>query len=109
MSYWAFSDVFEEHGIEAVPFHNEWGLVNIYVSPSWYSFMGCFLTEYCFPQGNPKPAFRAFEMLHEAGDKAAPISLDGGAPGLFATQMLDSANRTAVTTFVTVLSARQPH
>ena len=52
MSYWAFSvrrsaprqlrsaellrawlcvsqDVFEEHGIEAVPFHNEWGLVNI--------------------------------------------------------------------------------
>ena len=68
MSYWAFSDVFEEHGIEAVPYHNEWGLVNIY--------------------GNPKPSFRAFEMLHAAGDTAAPISVltsDGDANGSRAT------------------------
>lgn len=74
MSYWAFSDVFEEHGIEAAPFHNEWGLVNIY--------------------GNPKPAFRAFQLLHEAGDLAAPISVGGGAAGLYASKMMDANNQT---------------
>ena len=87
MSYWAFSDVFEEHGIEAVPFHNEWGLVNIY--------------------GNPKPAFRAFELLHEAGDLAAPVSLVGSASGaaskgLYASKMMDAENQTSITVFVTI-------
>ena len=52
-SYWAFSDVFEEHCLDPTPFHNGWGLVN------W--------------QGVPKPSFRAFQMLHEAGNVSLPV------------------------------------
>ena len=51
---------------------------------------------------NPKPAFRAFEMLHEAGDLAAPISVGTGAAGLYASKMMDFKNQTSITAFVTV-------
>eukprot|EP01123_Difflugia_compressa_P001024 TRINITY_DN11168_c0_g1_i1.p1 TRINITY_DN11168_c0_g1~~TRINITY_DN11168_c0_g1_i1.p1 ORF type:complete len:382 (+),score=46.71 TRINITY_DN11168_c0_g1_i1:15-1160(+) len=44
MSYWTFSDVFEESGLSLHPFSNVYGLVNI--------------------NGIPKPAYRAFQLLH---------------------------------------------
>ena len=113
-SYWAFSDIFEESGIDAAAFHNEWGLLNVY--------------------GNPKPSFRAFEMLHEAGDRAAPIQLVSsssspssssssssfssttGGQDVFATAPLANGSDTAkATAFVTVrqgtggLGRRQIH
>ena len=55
--------------------------------------------------GNPKPSFRAFEMLHEAGDQAATMTIEGGAPvhsAVYATKMMDARNQSAVTAFVTV-------
>ena len=61
--------------------------------------------------GNPKPAFRAFETLHEAGELAAPIMLTDGAsaaaaaqrsPGKYATKPLGPGDSCAVTSFVTV-------
>jgi len=82
------TDIFEEHGIEAAPYHQEWGLVNAY--------------------GNPKPSFRAFELLHQAGDQAAPISetSSGSATaakaGKYATKHLGGRDDCAVTSFVTV-------
>ena len=44
MSYWSFSDVFEEIYFDHQPFHDGFGLITIH--------------------GIPKPAFRAFELLH---------------------------------------------
>jgi xylan 1,4-beta-xylosidase len=48
MSYWTFSDVFEEQGVEKQPFYGGFGLL---------------------AAGNiPKPAFNAFALLHRLGD-----------------------------------------
>ena len=49
MSYWTFSDVFEEQGVIKTPFYGGYGIVA--------------------EDGIPKPAFRAFEILHELGDQ----------------------------------------
>ncbi|MGA0586503.1 GH39 family glycosyl hydrolase [Dyella sp. KRB-257] len=52
MSFWAFSDVFEEQGVVKTPFYGGFGLVA--------------------ERGIPKPAFNAFAMLHELGDTRLP-------------------------------------
>jgi xylan 1,4-beta-xylosidase len=49
MSYWTFSDVFEEQGVVRTPFYGGFGLVA--------------------ERGIPKAAFRAFELLHRLGDQ----------------------------------------
>ena len=46
-SYWTFSDIFDENYFSSKPFHGGFGLLNIY--------------------GIPKPAYRAFELLHKLG------------------------------------------
>ena len=56
-SFWTFSDLFEESGQFAAPFHGGFGLQNIY--------------------GIPKPTYRVFEMLHQMGDRRIPV--EGGA------------------------------
>ncbi len=54
MSYWTFSDVFEEQGVVKTPFYGGFGIVA--------------------EDGIPKPAYDAFELLHELGEErlAAP-------------------------------------
>ncbi len=47
-SYWTFSDIFEENYFCSVPFHGGFGLMNIH--------------------GIPKPAYRAYELLHKLGE-----------------------------------------
>jgi xylan 1,4-beta-xylosidase len=47
MSYWTFSDVFEEQGVVKQPFYGGYGLIA--------------------EDGLPKPAFNAFKMLHRLG------------------------------------------
>ncbi len=49
MSYWTFSDVFEEQGVIKTPFYGGYGLIA--------------------EDGIPKPAFNAFVMLHNLGDE----------------------------------------
>ena len=49
MSYWSFSDVFEEQGIVRNPFYGGFGLIAA--------------------RRIPKPAFTAFAMLHKLGDR----------------------------------------
>jgi xylan 1,4-beta-xylosidase len=56
MSYWTFSDVFEEQGVVKTPFYGGFGLVA--------------------EDGIPKPAFDAFELLHELGDERLPAPVD---------------------------------
>jgi xylan 1,4-beta-xylosidase len=48
MSYWTFSDVFEEQGVVRTPFYGGYGLIAV--------------------GGIPKPAFQAFRLLHGLGN-----------------------------------------
>jgi xylan 1,4-beta-xylosidase len=54
MSYWTFSDVFEEQGVVKTPFYGGYGLIAA--------------------GGIPKPAFNAFKLLHGLGNQR--IALD---------------------------------
>jgi len=56
MSYWTFSDVFEEQGVVRTPFYGGFGL----------------LAE----DSIPKPAFNAFAMLHQLGDRRIALDSD---------------------------------
>jgi xylan 1,4-beta-xylosidase len=56
MSYWTFSDVFEEQGVVKTPFYGGYGLIAA--------------------GGIPKPAFYAFELLHRLGDQRIHIDSD---------------------------------
>jgi xylan 1,4-beta-xylosidase len=49
MSYWVFTDIFEEAGPRFTPFHGGFGMLNI--------------------QGIAKPAFYAYELLNKLGEK----------------------------------------
>ncbi len=53
-SYWTFSDIFEENYFSSIPFHGGFGLLNIY--------------------GIPKPAYRAYQLLHNLGDKIFKVT-----------------------------------
>jgi xylan 1,4-beta-xylosidase len=56
MSYWTFSDVFEEQGVVKTPFYGGYGL----------------LAE----DGLPKPAYAAFALLHKLGDERLTLNSD---------------------------------
>jgi xylan 1,4-beta-xylosidase len=56
MSYWTFSDVFEEQGVVRTPFYGGFGLIA--------------------EDNIPKPSFNAFAMLHKLGDVRLPVSSD---------------------------------
>jgi xylan 1,4-beta-xylosidase len=53
LSYWTFSDVFDEQGVIQKPFYGGFGLVA--------------------GGGIPKPAFNAFQLLHMLGDQRIPV------------------------------------
>jgi xylan 1,4-beta-xylosidase len=55
MSYWTFSDVFEEQGVVKTPFYGGYGLIA--------------------EGGIPKAAFNAFRMLHQLGDQRSQPDL----------------------------------
>jgi xylan 1,4-beta-xylosidase len=55
MSYWTFSDVFEEQGVIQTPFYGGFGLIA--------------------EGGLPKAAFNAFAMLHRLGDQRSQPDL----------------------------------
>jgi xylan 1,4-beta-xylosidase len=56
MSYWTFSDVFEEQGVVKTPFYGGFGLIA--------------------EDGIPKPAFNAFKLLHELGEERLQLDSD---------------------------------
>lgn len=56
MSYWTFSDVFEEQGVVKTPFYGGFGLIAA--------------------GGIPKPAFNAFKLLHQLGDERIQLNSD---------------------------------
>lgn len=56
MSYWTFSDVFEEGGVARTPFHGGFGLIAA--------------------GGIPKASFNDFKLLHQLGDQRLAESSD---------------------------------
>lgn len=56
MSYWTFSDVFEEQGVVKAPFYGGFGLTAA--------------------SGIPKPAYAAFSLLHQLGNTRIPMKSD---------------------------------
>jgi xylan 1,4-beta-xylosidase len=56
MSYWTFSDVFEEQGVVKTPFYGGYGLIA--------------------EDDIPKPAFNAFEVLHRLGNERLRLDSD---------------------------------
>jgi xylan 1,4-beta-xylosidase len=52
-SFWTFSDIFEEDYFSSVPFHGGFGLLSLH--------------------GIPKPSYRAFELLHQLGDRQSLV------------------------------------
>ena len=62
MSYWTFSDVFEEQGIVKQPFYGGFGLIAA--------------------GGIPKPSFYAFQVLHRLGDQR----LENSEPNVLVTK-----------------------
>ena len=56
MSYWTFSDVFEEQGVVKQPFYGGYGLIA--------------------EDGIHKPAFNAFALLHRLGDQRLEVKSD---------------------------------
>ncbi len=56
MSYWTFSDVFEEQGVVKTPFYGGFGLIA--------------------EDDIPKPAFAAFQLLHQLGDQRIDLDSD---------------------------------
>jgi len=72
MSYWSFSDVFEEQGVVQKPFYGGYGLIAA--------------------GGIPKPAFNAFKLLHQLGDQRVDVNSDS----VLATRMPDGSLIVAV-------------
>ena len=56
MSYWTFSDVFEEQGVVKTPFYGGFGVMSAY--------------------SIPKPAFNAFKLLHGLGEERVDLDSD---------------------------------
>ena len=56
MSYWAFSDVFEEQGVVRTPFYGGFGVIAA--------------------DGIPKPALNVFRALHTLGDRRISVESD---------------------------------
>ena len=52
-SFWTFSDIFEENYFPSQPFHGGFGLLTMH--------------------GIPKPSYRAFELLHDLGDRQSLV------------------------------------
>ena len=67
LSYWAFSDVFEEQGVVKTPFYGGYGIVA--------------------ERGIPKAAYRAFELLHQLGDQR----MANESPDVLVTKRSDGA------------------
>jgi xylan 1,4-beta-xylosidase len=75
MSYWTFSDVFEEQGVIKKPFYGGFGL----------------LAE----GGVPKPVFNAFKLMHHLGDQRIDVASDS----MLVTRRADGSLALAVWNF----------
>ena len=71
-SFWTVSDIFEEMGLKGAPYKNEFGIQNNY--------------------GIPKPVYRVFQTLHEAGDQR--LEVEGNHPNAEVLALTDGKKAT---------------
>eukprot|EP01121_Diplochlamys_sp_Union-15-3_P002178 TRINITY_DN1189_c0_g1_i1.p1 TRINITY_DN1189_c0_g1~~TRINITY_DN1189_c0_g1_i1.p1 ORF type:complete len:490 (+),score=93.80 TRINITY_DN1189_c0_g1_i1:52-1521(+) len=78
LSYWTFSDVFEEGGFPSdnVPFYGGFGLMNLY--------------------GVPKPAYRAFQIFHGLGTSVFSYTRDALFPTVHLIPVLSEDKKSLV-------------
>jgi xylan 1,4-beta-xylosidase len=84
MSYWTFSDVFEEQGVVKTPFYGGYGLIAA--------------------DGIPKAAFNDFAMLHQLGEERLPLDV----PWALATRRRDGSLAIAAWNYAPPEEAGQP-
>jgi xylan 1,4-beta-xylosidase len=84
MSYWTFSDVFEERGVVRTPFYGGFGVMA--------------------EDDLPKPVFNAFKMLHGLGDTRIDVNSDS----VLATRRSDGTLEIAVWNLVLPGAQGQP-
>jgi xylan 1,4-beta-xylosidase len=84
MSYWTFSDVFEEQGVVKTPFYGGFGLLAA--------------------GGIPKPAFNAFALLHRLGGERMPTD----SAGTLVTRRADGALVVALWNYADIDVAAPP-
>jgi len=84
MSYWTFSDVFEEQGVVKTPFYGGFGLVAA--------------------GGIPKAAYNVFALLHKLGDERLPLD----APWALATRRADGSLAIAIWNYAEPQEAGEP-
>jgi len=84
MSYWTFSDVFEEQGVVKTPFYGGYGLIAA--------------------GGIPKAAFNAFRLLHQLGSERLPVDSDS----VLATRRGDGALEIAIWNYAAPEDAGRP-
>jgi len=84
MSYWTFSDVFEEQGVVRRPFYGGFGLIAA--------------------GGIPKPAFNAFKLLHMLGEER----LDADSDHVLVTRRTDGSLVIALWNYVSLGSNGLP-
>jgi xylan 1,4-beta-xylosidase len=84
MSYWTFSDVFEEQGVIKTPFYGGFGLIA--------------------QDGIPKPSFNAFKLLHKLGNQRLRLDSDSA----LATRNSDGSLVLALWNYAAPDAAGQP-
>lgn len=84
MSYWTFSDVFEEQGVVKQPFYGGFGVIAA--------------------DGLPKPSFNAFRILHMLGDQRLAVNSDS----VLATRRKDGSIVVAAWNLVPADQSDQP-
>jgi xylan 1,4-beta-xylosidase len=84
MSYWTFSDVFEEQGVVKTPFYGGFGLIAA--------------------GGIPKPSFNAFALLHQLGEQR----FVNDAAGTLITRRADGAVVLAIWNYAEVGATSAP-
>jgi xylan 1,4-beta-xylosidase len=84
MSYWTFSDVFEEQGVVKTPFYGGFGLFT--------------------DNGVPKAAFQAFRLLHQLGTER----LNAASESVLATRRADGALEVAAWNYAAPEEAGSP-
>jgi xylan 1,4-beta-xylosidase len=84
MSYWTFSDVFEEQGVVKTPFYGGYGVFA--------------------EDGIPKPVFHAFRLLHQLGTERLNVDSDS----VLATRRPDGALEVAAWNYAAPEEAGSP-
>ena len=88
LSFWSYSDLFEEGGMDSQPYHNGYGIMNV--------------------NGVPKPIYRFFQMLRQLPAASVPITAQAADPAAAIVQRRGSVSAGQVDAVVAVDDSAHP-